>query len=244
MAFLTSWWVYLTMGIIFLYVLIQSIVALIKARKRAFALGFTKEQVNQTITSSMVFSLAPSLAILIGLVALSKVFGSMIAGMRLATLGAVTYELPAAINVISGVFGRQIGDVLTPEMVITAVWVMTLGCLPPLIIIPFFFKKMSSKMVDLREKDQKWNQILMDALFLGMISAFSGYILAPKEVEGDTPYISVLGILVFATSAILIMVLGYLMKKYKWEWLKNYALPVSMVIAMALAIVYAGWGVR
>ncbi|HOI85270.1 MAG TPA: DUF5058 family protein [Acholeplasmataceae bacterium] len=244
MAFLTSWWVYLTMGIIFLYVLIQSIVALIKARKRAFALGFTKEQVNQTITSSMVFSLAPSLAILIGLVALSKVFGSMIAGMRLATLGAVTYELPAAINVISGVFGRQIGDVLTPEMVITAVWVMTLGCLPPLIIIPFFFKKMSSKMVDLREKDQKWNQILMDALFLGMISAFSGYILAPKEVEGETPYISVLGILVFATSAILIMVLGYLMKKYKWEWLKNYALPVSMVIAMALAIVYAGWGVR
>lgn len=244
MAYLTSWWVYLTMGIIFLYVLIQSIVALIKARKRAFALGFTKEQVNQTITSSMVFSLAPSLAILIGLVALSKVFGSMIAGMRLATLGAVTYELPAAINVISGVFGRQIGDVLTPEMVITAVWVMTLGCLPPLIIIPFFFKKMSSKMVDLREKDQKWNQILMDALFLGMISAFSGYILAPKEVEGETPYISVLGILVFATSAILIMVLGYLMKKYKWEWLKNYALPVSMVIAMALAIVYAGWGVR
>jgi len=244
MAFLTSWWVYLTMGIIFLYVLIQSIVALIKARKRAFALGFTKEQVNQTITSSMVFSLAPSLAILIGLVALSKVFGSMIAGMRLATLGAVTYELPAAINVISGVFGRQIGDVLTPEMVITAVWVMTLGCLPPLIIIPFFFKKMSSKMVDLREKDQKWNQILMDALFLGMISAFSGYILAPKEVEGETPYISVLGILVFATSAILIIVLGYLMKKYKWEWLKNYALPVSMVIAMALAIVYAGWGVR
>lgn len=244
MAFLTSWWVYLTMGIIFLYVLIQSIIALIKARKRAFALGFTKEQVNQTITSSMVFSLAPSLAILISLVALSKVFGSMIAGMRLATLGAVTYELPAAINVISGVFGRQIGDVLTPEMVITAVWVMTLGCLPPLIIIPFFFKKMSSKMVDMREKDQKWNQILMDALFLGMISAFSGYVLAPKEVEGETPYISILGILVFVTSAALIVVLGYLVKKYKWEWLKNYALPVSMVIAMALAIVYAGWGVR
>lgn len=232
------------MGIIFMYVLVQSIVALIKARKRAFALGFTKEHVSQTITSSMVFSLAPSLAILIGLVALSKVFGSMIAGMRLATLGAVTYELPAAINVISGVFGRQIGDVLTPEMVITAVWVMTLGCLPPLIIIPFFFKKMSTKMQDMRQKDQTWNQIMMDALFLGMISAFSGYILAPKTPEGETPYISILGILVFITSAVLIMGLGYLMKKYKWDWLKNYALPVSMVIAMALAIVYAGLGVR
>jgi hypothetical protein len=40
------------------------------------------------------------------------------------------------------------------------------------------------------------------------------------------------------------MMLGYVMKKYKWEWLKNYALPVSMIVAMALAIVYAGLGVR
>ncbi len=40
--------------------------------------------------------------------------------MRLGTLGAVTYELPAAINVINGVYGMNIGDVLTPEMVITA----------------------------------------------------------------------------------------------------------------------------
>ena len=244
MEFLTSWWVYLTMGIIFFYVTVQSVVALLKARKRAFELGFTKQQVSQTITSSMVFSLAPSLAILIGLVALTKIFGSMIAGMRLATLGAVTYELPAAINVISGVYGRQIGDVLTSDMVITAVWVMTLGCLPPLILIPFFYKKMSGKMKDLREKDQSWNQIMMDALFLGMISAFVGYILAPKTPEGEDPYISVLGILVFASSAILIMVLGFLMKKFKWEWLKNYALPVSMVAAMALAILYAGLGVR
>jgi len=244
MEFLTSWWVYLTMSIIFLYVLVQSVFALLKARKRAFELGFTKEQVNQTITSSMVFSLAPSVAILIGLVALTKVFGSMIAGMRLATLGAVTYELPAAINVINGVFGRQIGDVLTQEMVITAVWVMTLGCLPPLVIIPFFFKRMSKGMKQLREKDQTWNQILMDALFIGMISAFSGYILAPKTPEVGDAYISILGIIVFATSAILIMVLGFLMKKYKWEWLKNYALPVSMIVSMALAIIYAGMGLR
>lgn len=244
MAFLTSWWVYLTMGIIFFYVTVQSVVTLIKARKRAFELGFTKEQINQTITSSMVFSLAPSVAILIGLVALTKVFGSMIAGMRLATLGAVTYELPAAINVINGVFGKQIGDALTPEMVITAVWVMTLGCLPPLIIIPFFFKKMSTGMKTMREKDQSWNQIMMDALFLGMISAFAGYILAPKTPEGEDPYISILGILVFVSSAAIIMVLGFLMKRYKWEWLKNYALPVSMVVAMALAILYAGLGVR
>ena len=153
MDFLNSWWLYLIIGIVFAYVLLQSTVFLLKARKRAKSLGFTSQQINKTMTSSMVLSLAPSFAILIGLVALSKVFGPMIAGMRLGTLGAVTYELPAAINVISGVFNMEIGDVLTSEMVITALWVMTFGCIPPLLIIPLFFKKMRVGMENIKKKD-------------------------------------------------------------------------------------------
>jgi len=244
MDFLNSWWLYLIIGIVFAYVLLQSTVFLLKARKRAKSLGFTSQQINKTMTSSMVLSLAPSFAILIGLVALSKVFGPMIAGMRLGTLGAVTYELPAAINVISGVFNMEIGDVLTSEMVITALWVMTFGCIPPLLIIPLFFKKMRVGMENIKKKDSTWNAVMMDALFLGMISAFVGYVLAPKVVEGEDPYISVLAILVLVSSAVLIMVFGILMKKLKWDWLKNYALPLSMISAMALAILFAGLGVR
>lgn len=244
MDFLNSWWLYLIIGIVFAYVLLQSTVFLLKARKRAKSLGFTNQQINKTMTSSMVLSLAPSFAILIGLVALSKVFGPMIAGMRLGTLGAVTYELPAAINVISGVFNMEIGDVLTSEMVITALWVMTFGCIPPLLIIPLFFKKMRVGMENIKKKDSTWNAVMMDALFLGMISAFVGYVLAPKVIEGQDPYISVLAILVLVSSAVMIIVFGILMKKLKWDWLKNYALPLSMISAMALAILFAGLGVR
>ncbi|MFH0767015.1 MAG: DUF5058 family protein [Bacillota bacterium] len=244
MAFLNSWWLYVLIGIVFVYVLLQSTVFLLKARKKARALGFSNQQINKTITSSMIFSLAPSFAILIGLVFLSKAFGPLIAGMRLGTLGAVTYELPAAINVIKGVFGMEIGDVLTSEMVITALWVMTFGCIPPLLIIPLFFKKMSRGMENIKKKDSTWNAVMMDALFLGMISAFVGYVLAPKVIEGQDPYISVLAILVLVSSAALIMVFGILMKKFKWDWLKNYALPLSMISAMALAILFASLGVR
>ncbi len=244
MAFLNSWWLYVIIGIVFVYVLLQSTVFLLKARKKARVLGFTNQQINKTTTSSMIFSIAPSFAILIGLVALSKVFGPMIAGMRLGTLGAVTYELPAAINVISGVFNLQIGDVLTSEMVITALWVMTFGCIPPLLIIPLFFKKLNLGLDKIKKKDSTWNAVMMDALFLGMISAFVGYVLAPKVIEGETPYISILAILVLVSSAILIIVFGTLMKKFKWDWLKNYALPLSMISAMALAILFASLGVR
>ena len=134
-------WVYLIVGLVFIFVLLQSLVFLIKAYKKGVALGFTKEELRRTITSSAVFSIAPSVAILIGLVTLSRIFGPLVAGMRLGTLGAVTYELPAAINVIQGVFGKTIGDALPIESIITALWVMTLGCLPPLLIIPLFFSE-------------------------------------------------------------------------------------------------------
>ena len=147
--------------------MVQSVFALMKARKRAFELGFTKEQINKTISSSMVFSLAPSLAILLGLVTLTKVFGSMIAGMRLATLGAVTYELPAALNVINGVFGLEIGDVLTTEMVITAIWVMTLGCIPPLLIVPFFLQKNEWRLETVERKRSIMESNLDGCSFLG-----------------------------------------------------------------------------
>lgn len=76
-------WVYLIVGLVFIFVLLQSLVFLIKAYKKGVALGFTKEELRRTITSSAVFSIAPSVAILIGLVTLSRIFGPLVAGMRL-----------------------------------------------------------------------------------------------------------------------------------------------------------------
>lgn len=242
MAFLNAWWVYMVVGIIFSYVLLQSIVFLLKARKKAFELGYTKEQIRQTISSSAIFTIAPSVAILLGLVTLSKIFGPMLAGMRLGTLGALTYELPTATLVLKG-FGFEAGDILNPRVVTTALWVMTFGCIPPLLIIPLFFKKYSNKINEIKDKDNTWNQIMMDALFLGMISAFVGFVLAPRTVNGET-YISLLAILVFLTSAVLVVILGLLMKKFNWQWIKNYALPLSMLGAMGFAIIFAAMGVR
>lgn len=245
MDFLYSWWLYLLIGLVFAYVLLQSTYFLIKARKQAIELGISKQDINKTITSTIVFSIAPSIAILIGLIALTKVFGPLLSAMRLSTLGAVTYELPAALSVIEGVFNMNIGDVLTPQIVITALWVMTLGCIPPKIIIPLFFRKMSDKMDQIKEKDQSWNKIMMDALFIGMIVAFVGYVIAPRvDSITNQSYISVLAILVLLSSAVILIVIGIIINKFKAEWLRNYALPVSMVGAMGLAILFAYWGIR
>lgn len=240
MDFLLDYWVYLIVGIIFLYILSQSFYFLLKAYKEAIRLGFSKKQLTETISSSMIFSIAPSIAILIGLVALSKVLGPLFASMRLGTLGAVTYELPTA-QLIVELYGVAN---LTPGMVVTILWVLTLGCIPPLLIIPIFFKRLSGRLETIKIKDNRWTKIMMDALFIGMISAFVGLILAKKVPEVGDPYFSFLSLMVFFTSAIFIVIFGLLIKKYNWQWLKNYALPLSMILSMAIAILYASMGVR
>jgi hypothetical protein len=242
MDFRNAWWVYLLVGIVFAYILIQSLYFLLKAKKRALSLGFTKAQIRKTITSSMIFSLAPSIAIVIGLIALTLYLGPMLTGMRLGTLGAVTYEVPALLSVLNA-FGISEGTVVSEQVAITALWVMTLGCIPPLLIIPLFFKKISLKMDSIKNKDNTWKNILMDALFIGLISAFVGFVLAPKDRLDGTFGISILSILVLATSSVLILVFGLMMKKFKWDWLKNYALPLAMVFSMILALLYAYLGV-
>ena len=236
-------WVYLLVGLIFVYILAQSSFFLVKAYRQAKKLGFSHLELRKTITSSVVFSIAPSMAILIGLVTLSKIFGPMIAGMRLGTLGAVTYELPTAVLVLSR-FGFSPGDLLSKEVIVTALWVMTFGCIPPLIIIPLFYKKMSGKLQAIKKKDSGWSKIMMDALFIGMISAFVGFILAKKVPEVGDPYFSWLSVMVFLTSAFLIILFGLMIQRFKMEWLRNYALPLSMIFSMIMAIVYFGWGVR
>ncbi len=238
------WWVYVLIGVIFLYVLTQSTVALIKAIRQAKKLGFSNKQIQNTVASSSIFSIAPSVAILLSLVILSTIFGPWVAGMRLGTLGAFTYELPAATNVANA-FGVSIDSGLTPEMAVTALWVMTLGCLPPLLLVPFFYKKISQRFEVIKDRNSDFKDILMDALFLGMISAFVGFVVAPVDPDNTgNPYISILAIVVLFTSAILTVIFGLLANKKGFKWLKNYALPLSMLLAMTLAIVYSGWGLR
>ncbi len=246
MDFLDGWWMVVLALVVVSFVLAQSAFFLLKALKQAKALGIEASQVKRTIVSTMVFSVAPSVAILLGLLALSKVLGVIIPWIRLSVLGAVTYELPATINVVEGVFSQSVGmRIASPDIFVTVVWVMTLGVLPPMVLIPLFLKRIQGRVKRMRERDNRWGEMFMNAMFLGMISAFLGYVVAPRtdEVTGET-YVSMLAILTLITSMVIMLVLGILVTKFKLEWLKNYAISFSMLGAMGIAILYAMLGVR
>ena len=66
---------FVLVGIIIATVLGQSVYFLVKALRRAKQLGISNTTIKSTVTSSAVFTIAPAIAILVGVVALSKSLG-------------------------------------------------------------------------------------------------------------------------------------------------------------------------
>jgi len=228
---------YLLAIIVVTFVISQSIYFLIKAWRRGRDLGIDTSTLRLVATSSGFFTIAPAVAILLGVITLSNALGLPIPWLRMSVLGAITYELPTA-EMAATTAGASLAETITDARIFsTIVWVMTLGIIPGLIIIPIFIKKIQGGVMKVGAKDKKWGEIFMSALFLGMVSAFSGMIFANVR-EGLPGWIPVF---VMMVSAVFMIVLGLLYKKKNIKWLENYALPISMLGAMALSIPITAW---
>lgn len=223
---------YIVSGIVILFVVAQSVFFLVKAAGRAKQLNISSGVVRKTILSSALFSIAPAVSILVGVISLSNFLGLPFPWLRLSILGAVTYELPAA-TVAANAVNSSITETITDarEFAVIA-WVMTLGIIAGIVLVLFGLKRIQRGVHSLTQRDQKWGGIIMDSLFLGMISAFVGMLFADvgKGLPGLVP------IAVALCSATLMAVCGMLIKKCQWGWLEQYALPLCMLGAMALSI--------
>ena len=185
------------------------------------------------VLSTAVFTVAPAISILLGVVTLSKFLGIPLPWIRLSIIGALTYELPAATSTATAL-GISLSEMVTDPKVYTAIaWVMTLGIMPSIILPPLLMKKIQGGMLKLKNKDSKWGDLFLTAMFLGMISAFLGMVFADVRsgIAGWIP------IFVLLFSALLMALCGLLIKKFHMKWLETYALALSMVGAMAFAVV-------
>ena len=224
--------IYLVSGIVVLFVIAQSVFFLVKAMKRAGQLGIAGVTIRKTIFSSALFSVAPAVSILVGVITLSKFIGLPLPWLRLSVLGAVTYELPAA-TIAAGAMGASVTQTITQAQTFSVItWVMTLGILSGLVIVVFGLKKIQSGVTRLSGQDKRWGEILSDSLFLGMISAFVGFLFA--DIRNGLP--GLIPIAVAFSSALLMALCGTLIKVFKWTWLEQYAMPVCMLGAMALSL--------
>jgi len=228
--------IFVIVGAIIALVLAQSVFFLVRAMKRAKELGISKSTVKKTISSSAIFTIAPAVAILVGVVALSKSLGVALPWLRLSVIGSITYETVAAGNALEAA-GMSAGTTITdPSIFITIAWVMTIGIAAGLLLVPFVTKKIQTGLSKMGMKDKKWGEIFNNAMFLGMISAFLGYVFCDVGlvVKGDTS--GLIPVCVMAVSAVVMAVCGTIATKMKIRWLTDYALPMSLIIGMASAI--------
>jgi len=227
-----STFLYIVAICVIIFVLAQSIFFLVRAYRRGKELGMSSAKLKKTILSTTVFTIAPAVSILIGVITLAKFLGIPLPWIRMSVIGALTYELPAATSTANAL-GISLSETITDPKTYSAIaWVMTLGIMPSIILPPILMKKIQGGMVKLKNKDSKWGDLFMTSMFLGMISAFLGMVFADVR-SGISGWIPIFVLLV---SAALMAICGLLIKKFNMKWLETYALAISMVGAMIFAI--------
>lgn len=223
-------------GIAVLAVALQSVVFLRKAWKRAKELGFSEEKLRKLAVSSAVFSIAPAIAVGIGVITLSGALGLPLPWLRLSVVGAIMYELSAAETAASSM-GVSLSGTLSATQFSTIAWTMTVGITTGLILIPLFCEKTTNGVSQIGMKDKKWGEHFTNALFFALIATFVGNGLADVTKGGA----GVVSALVLLVSALLMVLCGLLRKKLGWKWLNDYAVPICMVLSMLAAIPLSSW---
>ena len=251
---------FVLVGIIIAVVIAQSVYFLVRAYRRAREIGMDMKKINRTIITAAVFTVAPAISIVITVLALSQSLGIALPWLRLSVVGSLSYETVAAVNAASGMGTtlEELAGNMTGEQFVTIAIVMTLSILVGIWLVPVLARKLGRGMESFGSKDKKWSDILQSSLFIGMISAFVGYVFADVSrlwlaedgvfsVVKDgatTNYTATSGIVpvcVMAVSMISMLICGLLMKKLGWRWLNDYALPICMIIGMAAAIPLTAW---
>ena len=251
-------------GILVAVVLAQSVFFLVKAMRRSKELGMDQAKIKKTIKSAAIFTVAPAVAIVISVMTLSKKLGLPLPWLRLSVVGSMSYETIAANNALSAM-GQSLGsDVpLSAQQFVNVLLVMTISIMVGIWLVPAIGKKLQSGMKSMGNRDAKWADIFQNSLFIGMISAFLGFVfcdvsrlwtadenghvtvMVSQFLEDGTKqkvpvtYTATSGLVpvcTMAVSAVVMLICGLLMRKPKLKWLSEYALPISLIAGMAAAI--------
>ena len=233
---------FLLTGFLVAVVLGQSVYFLVKALRRSKEIGMDQQKIKKTIKTAAVFTVAPAVSIVISVIALSKSLGIPLPWLRLSVVGSLSYEAIAAENAVSAM-GLSLGKItsLTAQQFVNITLVMTISILVGIWLVPLIGKKLLSGMSNLGAKDARWAEIFQNSMFIGMISAFLGYVFCDisrlwAPVEGYSPTSGLVPVCTMAVSALVMVVLGLLMRKPRLKWLGDYALPISLVMGMLAAI--------
>jgi len=242
MDFRQSWFIFTLGGAMAAFIIAQSLFFLIRAWKRGREIGVDSAALRTTVASSVLFTIAPSMAIATTVLALSNSLGFALPWLRMNVIGSFIYEVTAATAAMDamGHTGGLGAPVTDPATFSGIAWMLTIGCILPLILLPFVLKKIQTKINKSANTNAKWTDMMSAAAFVGLMAAFVARAVAGKgEADKAADGAGVLSVLTLLTAIAVLLLLEWLVQKKNWKGAQPFIMPASMFAAMGAAVLFA-----
>lgn len=215
-------WLWLSCGLCVGLVIFQSAIFVKKSLSVSKSLDISDAQIKSAVKSSLTSSIGPSLAVLAGMVSLLVAMGGPISWFRLSYIGSVAFELMAA-GFAADAMGVTLGG---PDMNATAfacgVWVMTLGSTGWVL----FTALATPKLDKFRYVLAGGRKAMLPIVSAGAMCGAFAYLSLDRVFRFDEQTLAaIIGFIVMA----IFMIYN---KKHQKQWIKEWALTISMFIGM------------
>lgn len=212
-------------GLAILVVLVQAAVFFRVAWKQALEMGLSKADLMKVVKSSAVFSIVPSLPIIISYMILLPALGKFFPWLRLSVIGSATYETLAANMAVTSFGFDSLGSAdFSPDVFGSLLWVVTLGVFLSS-LSALLLRRFDSKMQSVTTNPNSFGKVIPNIMFLGMMATLSAPYLA------DVTNIPSMAAIV--VSALVMIGLNAVGKRA--PVLKEFAFSLSMIAGMAAA---------
>ena len=208
-------------------VIVYAVMSVVKATKKCKEAGITSETIKSVVKGTVLSSIVPSLAILLGFVTLSVSLGAAWPWWRLSVIGALSYETMAATYTASGI-GVALGDILSSDATVfgAVMIVMSIGVCSGPIVVTLFAKKYSTGLMNAKENKGDWGQIMVSCFMLAMFAVYM-----PIMILTDLPTT-----LTLVVSLVVSILWGMLAKKAPWT--RDFTMAIAMIVAMASSLLW------
>lgn len=234
--------IYVLGGLIAAAIICMSLFFIVKAVKRAKVIGMDTKKIKETVKNSAIFSIVPSIPIVIGIGIMMQYLGLAIPWIRLTVIGALQYELIAMDQAQTSL--AEMGSFPTEVVIATAVVIMTLSILSGPLFNAIFYKKYQGKLADLQQKNSRLMNTITGALLGGLLAGMlSAIMVGGIFTVGKTPAPDASGVVTYgevtlitlAASLLIMAICGIILKVFKQKWIESYALPITILGSLAIA---------
>lgn len=211
-----------------LTVLVMAAMFMRTAWKEGVKIGLKKSEMRQIIGGAALFSVIPSIAVLLMLMGLTFLLGKYFPWLRLSVIGSGIYETMAA-NMSLSALGLKDFSQASLSNFVGIMIVMTIGILAGPLMNILFLKRYDTALKGSGGKEKAFVPILIDAMFIGILVEW----LAPGMLNFQNKQ----GIAAM-TAGLAAMLICTKLEQTPWGIkLKNFSMSISMILGMLAAII-------